>query len=80
MTGPAVEQDETAAGLGGEHPESAVAVQLRKKRERRRAGLPVHYRQTIVVAPAPPPRVEAALRGREEEIGRHACRLLLLVV
>jgi hypothetical protein len=71
-----VEQDETVAGLGGEHTQSAVLVQLREKRERGVA------RQWMQYRPAVAPRVEAALRRREEEIWRQACLLLvgLLVV
>jgi hypothetical protein len=71
-----VEQDEAVAGLGGEHTQSAVVVQLREKRERGVA------RQWMQYGPAVTPRMEAALRRREEEIGRQSFPLLvgLLVV
>jgi hypothetical protein len=38
----------------------------------------MQYGRTVVIV-APPARVEAALRRREEEIGRNACLPLIVV-
>jgi hypothetical protein len=77
MAGPAEDQDQAVAGLGGdEHPTKVVEVGLlRGEIKEGGAGQLTQCRWAVVA-----PRFKTVHRRREEELWRRACPLLLLAL